>query len=166
MLKILEVANKTFETSVETNDYVPLSVVTYNRPLGAKFYRAGNFDTSLIEIAVDPESGALRGFSVISFSERFEGQMNAGRVVPGIPVTDLSRFSQSDVIDDLAPFSLGLLGNTAVVAMTDFEISDTIAVCGDLKFHLSMNTLAGLTIENLGERDVVRISEHLARMKR
>lgn len=164
MLRIVEISDQTFSVTVETDDYVPLSVVTYDKPLGAMFYRLGNFDTSLIEIAVDPESGTLRGFTVVSADRKFEGRVSAGPTVAGVPLTSLSAFAQGDIVDDPESFSLGLRDRTAIVAMNNFEISDTITACGNLKFYLYLNTLVGLTVENLSERDIVAISDHLSRI--
>ena len=164
MLRIVEISNQAFNVTVETDDYVPLSVATYDKPLGAMFYRLGNFDTSLIEIAVDPESGALRGFSVVSADRKFEGQASAGRTVTGVPLTSLSAFAQGDIVDDPESFSLGLRDRTAIVAMNNFEVSDTIAACGNLKFYLYLNKLVGLTVENLSEHDIDSISDHLSRI--
>ncbi|MEO0870794.1 MAG: hypothetical protein AAFY19_02375 [Pseudomonadota bacterium] len=164
MLKTLKISNQCFDVKVEIDDYVPLSVFTYDKPLGAMFYRLGNFDTSLIEIAVDPESGALRGFTVVSVDQRFEGQASAARLETGVPIADLSAFAHHDILDDPEPFSLGLQGNNALVTMRDFENSDTIAVCGDLKFYLHLGTLVGLAVENLSRRSVMIISDHLSRI--
>ena len=165
MLKLHRVIDQSFDLIVETDHYVPLSVYAYEGPMGANFYRIGNFATSLIEITVDPETGGLRGFSVVSFDQIFEGQISARNTVVGLPAFDLSDFHESPIRDELRPFSLGLRGNIVIVATDDFEKFDTTVSCGRLKYYFRSKILVGMSIENLEKRHVEVISSHLSRIK-
>lgn len=53
MLNIREIKPSDLAVSIEVDPYVPVTVRTFSEPLGAVFYRVGNFGTSLVEVPID-----------------------------------------------------------------------------------------------------------------
>lgn len=49
------------------DEYVPLRLRTYERPLGASYVRLGNYSTTLLEVVVDPNRNVVRGLTIISY---------------------------------------------------------------------------------------------------
>jgi hypothetical protein len=66
MLSICEIKPSDLAVSIEVDPYVPIAVRTFSAPIGAVFYRVGNFETSLVEVPIDPLSGTVRGIKLVS----------------------------------------------------------------------------------------------------
>jgi hypothetical protein len=66
--------------------YVPIAARTYTVPIGAVFYRVGNFQTSLVEVPIDPMTGLIRGLKVV-FIDRVGAVIDASKhtAIQGLP---------------------------------------------------------------------------------
>jgi hypothetical protein len=66
-LSVVEVVTIELPCLLELDEYVPLSFRTYESPLGASYVRLGNYSTTLLELAVDPNTKMLRGATVTCY---------------------------------------------------------------------------------------------------
>lgn len=75
------------QTTVTIDPYIPLIARTYEAPIGAVIWRTGNFKTSLVEIAMEPESGIVRGLKLVLGECNTPASFRLGpEVVQGLPV--------------------------------------------------------------------------------
>src|SRR5438552_3106379 len=96
------VVTGTLETAlpciVEVDPYVPLSFKTYPEVLpGARYFRIGNFETSLLEIGIDPSSLVIRKVCLVSFNKVFKHEqlreqraLEEGVGLPAVSAASLS----------------------------------------------------------------------------
>lgn len=49
---------------IEIDKYIPLQFRTFTKPLGCGFLTLGNLDTSMLELAIEPNTQAIRGVTL------------------------------------------------------------------------------------------------------
>jgi hypothetical protein len=79
---------------LEIDDYVPISFRFYEMKTGVPLYwRTGNFKTSLIEVGLNPASGAIYRITVTSFKDAImtsnSWEKSTSKIIEGIPLCDL-----------------------------------------------------------------------------
>lgn len=154
MLSIIQVKPSDLAVSVEVDPYVPIAVRTFSAPIGAVFYRVGNFETSLIEVPIDPISGTLRGIKVVSI-DRNGAKIEEGKlaVLQGLPVADQESIPQKRQ-DDQREVAVSLDGDRLVIDWSGGQKLDTKAEHGRLSFFIGGGVLLAAAIEllTIGER--------------
>jgi hypothetical protein len=87
------------EADVDVDGYVPLRFRTYREPLGVGYVRLGNYSTTLIEMAVEPETQVVRGLTVTSISDVSSWpSFDVFKVEEGLPALSTS-FEGGEVVD-------------------------------------------------------------------
>jgi hypothetical protein len=66
-LSVVEITAVQAPCKLEFDEYVPLRLRTYDRPIGANYVRLGNYSTTLLELIVEPNTKVLRGVTVTSY---------------------------------------------------------------------------------------------------
>lgn len=95
------------EMDVAVDEYVPLRFRTYRQPLGVGYVRLGDFSRTLIELAVEPETQAVRGLTVTSISE----------------VSSWPAFEVFEVEEGLPALTTSFVGGEVVDLPRDFKVS-------------------------------------------
>jgi hypothetical protein len=128
---------------LEFDEFVPLRMRSYRRPLGAGVLRLGNYSTTLLELLIEPISQVLRGVTVTS----------AGLLVPwprisvsgdteGLPVLSTD-FEGWRVVDLPIDFKVAVREREILVFWDKLEECDAVT-CGRFRFLISSARLAGL----------------------
>lgn len=148
--------------SIECDGYVPIIVEFaggFEWP--PKYWRTGDFETSLIEIGVDPRDKTICSITVTSLSSLPEKSKSEALPLedfqPGLPRADPAIWSQEQwYVDDKCEVKAVLIEDQLIVAFGDLDQPMTNSViCGQVVFLIDkMNVLRGFTIHGLTEREI------------
>lgn len=110
----------------EVDDFVPLLLKADTNPIGANFYRIGDFKTTLVEIYVHPDSLEFRGLKIVLVNSIVANlpQMNVDEV-PGIPVF-VDIFGNERIVDN--PQSLNFFIKDGRIGFVPSETSAGLKV--------------------------------------
>jgi hypothetical protein len=162
MLIIREIKPSDLVVSVEVDPYVPVAVRTFSKPIGAVFYRVGNFETSLVEVPIDPLSGTVRGIKLVSVDRvgvDFDDSTLA--VLQGLPVTSEEFIPPKRYVDDKREVTVSLAGDRLVIDWSGGQQLDTKSVLGRLSFLIGGGFLFGAVIDSLSQAEQQSLCVHL-----
>jgi hypothetical protein len=161
MLYIREIKSSNFDVNVEVDPYVPVAVRTFSAPIGAVFYRVGNFETSLVEVPIDPLSGTVRGVKVVSL-DRVGTSIDdsALQLLPGLPVVTQESIPQKRQ-DEHREVTVALDDERLVIDWSEGQQLDTKAVHGRLSFLIGGGALLGAVVESLSQAELQALFLHI-----
>ena len=150
---------------IELDPYIPIAVRTFSRPIGAVFYRVGNFKTSLVEVPIDPATGTIRGIKLISL-DRVGGAFFDAAVPTreGLPIVALEDVPETRR-DDNREVSVKLDESRFLIGWSNGRTADTRIRQGRLTFFIGENLLLGAVIEGMDESEKQKLGEHLAKIR-
>lgn len=163
-MKTLEIDSATqvdARLDIEVDPYLPIAVRTYTAPLGAVFYRVGNFETSLIEIGIDPSTRVVRGVKAVSLDR--VGKVFEWNNLPrrqGLPVVAEAALP-ADRVDDLREICANLSGSVLVLDWSQGEPPQYLVEHAELAFAVGDRGLIGAVISGLSEEQQALLKEHL-----
>jgi len=143
------------------DEYIPLRFRTFDKPLGASYLRLGNYQTSLLEIIVDPTSNVLRGATVTSF-DAYSPWAKINETVAikdGLPVL-ATEWRNGRLIDLELDFSVALRANELLVWWGNLESLSCISVFGRVRCMLMGDQLLGLWFQCLTDGEVGLLASH------
>jgi hypothetical protein len=161
MLNICKIKPSDLAVSVEVDPYVPITVRTFSAPIGAVFYRVGNFETSLVEVPIDPLSGTVRGVKVVSL-DRVGTSIDDG-VLPlfqGLPVVPQECIPEKRQ-DEHREVTIAVADGRLVIDWSGGKQLDTKAVHGRLSFLIGSGELLGAVVESLSQAEQQSLLAHL-----
>ncbi|MFQ3582058.1 MAG: hypothetical protein SNJ49_09150 [Chloracidobacterium sp.] len=162
MLIISEIKSSNLAASVEVDPYVPVTVRTFSEPIGAVFYRVGNFETSLVEVPIDPLSGTVRGIKLVSLDRvGADFDDSAFAVLQGLPITSQESIPPKRYVDDHREVTVSLAGDRLVISWSGSQQIDTKSVHGRLSFLIGSGFLLGAVIECLSQAEQQSLCVHL-----
>ncbi len=161
MLSIREIKPSNLTVSVEVDPYVPVAVRTFSSPIGAVFYRVGNFETSLVEVPIEPITGIIRGIKVVSI-DRLGATIDESKLIvfQGLPVVTQESIPRKRQ-DDQREVAVALDGDRLVIDWSGEESIDTKAVHGRLSFFIGGNTLLAAALDSLTQAERQSLLAHL-----
>lgn len=161
MLSISEIKQSELATIVEMDPYVPIAVRTFSEPIGAVFYRVGNFKTSLVELPIDPKSGTVRGVKLVIF-DRVGTSFDDSTLplVPGLPVVAQEAIPQQRQ-DEKRDILVTLSGSRLVIDWSGGQLIDKKAVLGRLGFLIGGGALLGAVVESLSQAEQHSLLAHM-----
>jgi hypothetical protein len=161
MLRITEIRQSELTVGVEVDPYIPIAARTFTAPIGAVYYRVGNFDTSLVEMPIDPNSGIVRGIKLVSFDRIGSGvrdeQLPAEQGLPVVAPESVP----TKRLDEAREFAVSLIGSRFFVDWSNGQQIDSKATLGRMTFFLGGGTLLGAAIENITETEARQLEVHL-----
>lgn len=161
MLKIIEIKQSELPVSIEIDSYVPLAVRTFTAPIGAVFYRVGNFDTSLVELPIDPNNGLVRGIKVVSFDRVGSGVSDKHLpTTEGLPVV-APEYVPTKRLDEAMEVTVSLIGNRFFVDWSNGQQAESRTKHGRMTFLLGNGLLLGAVIEEVTEKEAQQLRIHL-----
>ncbi|SKB09673.1 hypothetical protein SAMN02745166_05172 [Prosthecobacter debontii] len=161
MLYIDKIKASDLPVSVEVDPYVPIAVRTFSAPIGAVFYRVGNFDTSLVELPIDPISGAVRGIKVVCLDRVGTAiDETALSEVHGLPITAKESIPQKRQ-DDQRDVAATLIGDRLLIDWSGGQKLDTKAVHGRLSFFIGDGSLLAAAVESLTSEERQSLLPHM-----
>jgi hypothetical protein len=162
MPRVESIQTVDFQVTVEVDPYVPLAIRTYAKPLGAVFYRVGNFKTSLIELPIDPQSRLVRGLKVLSFDcvKPIGGDYEHLPQVVGLPVI-CSETMPTERIDEVKNISVSLGHRRFFIDWSERCEIELRATLDRLTFFIGNNRLLGAMVGGLSELEAEQIKEHI-----
>ena len=162
VLKIQSIQTVDFQVTVQVDPYVPLEVRTYSKPLGAVFYRVGNFKTSLVELPIDPTSNMIRGFDLVRIDRVkpfIDDQCWPTKV--GLPVVNLETVPRHGLLDEVRDISVSLVENRFVIDWSNGCEIEFKTSYGRLTFFIGRDMLLGAAVENLKAFEAEQLGERL-----
>lgn len=161
-MNIREIKPSDLLVSVEVDPYVPIAVRTFSAPIGAVFYRVGNFETSLVEMPIDPLSGTVRGVKVVSL-DRVGASIDdsALQLLQGLPVVTQESIPQKR-IDEQREVTVALADGRLVIDWSEGQQLDTKAVHDRLCFLIGGGALLGAVVESLSQAEQQALLVHMA----
>lgn len=146
--------------TIEIDEYVPLRFRSYDRLLGVNYVRLGNFNTSLLELLIDPNSSVIRGFTLTSFDKTHELRpLDRQPVRSGLPKIETEETgNRIDLRCDVS------------VAFEDYEIDvvwnqippSEIVKFGRAIFVIGENELVGIRVIDLTQEEVAILKTHFS----
>jgi len=161
MLNIREIKPSDLVVSVEVDPYVPIAVRTFSAPIGAVFYRIGNFETSLVEVPIDPLSGTVRGVKVVSLDR--VGTFIDDSALPllrGLPVVAKESIPLKRQ-DEQREVTVALDDGRLLIDWSEGQQLDTKAVHGRLTFLIGGGALLGAVVESLSQAEQQALQVHM-----
>ncbi len=161
MLGISEIKQSELAVRVEVDPYVPIAVRTFSEPMGAVFYRVGNFETSLVELPIDPTSGTVRGVKMVLFDRvgtSFDDSTLS--LVQGLPVVAQESIPQQRQ-DEKRDILVTLTGSRLVIDWSGGQRMDTKAMLGRLGFLIGGGALLGAVVESLSQTEQQSLLAHM-----
>lgn len=150
------------------DEHVPVSSRTYQGLLGAKYLRFGNFQTSLLECLLDPNSYTIRGVTLLCFDQIHE-PYEFGEILElgGLPMLDVSK-SGLDVLGNegnraevRCEISVGLASNYFEVDLFGIKNSNKKIACGRTLFFLRNEELTGIRFIDLTLDEKATLQAHI-----
>lgn len=162
MLNIREIKPSDLAVSVEVDPYVPVAVRTFSAPIGAVFYRIGNFETSLVELPIDPLSGTVRGIDVVSI-DRVGTALDdiALPLLKGLPVVAQESIPEKRYYDEKREVIVALADDRLVIDWSGGQQLDTKSVHGRLCFLIGGGALLGAVVESLSQVELQSLLAHM-----
>jgi hypothetical protein len=161
MIKISDIRPSNLPVSVEIDPYVPLAVRTFTAPIGAVFFRVGNFDTSLVEVPIDPISGLIRGIKLVSIDRVGFGVADGHLpAVEGLPVV-ASESVPTKRQDEKQEVTVSLMGNRFYLDWSNGRQIESKATHGRMTFFIGSEVLLGASIEDITESEAQQLRKHL-----
>lgn len=161
MLRITRIEQSELPVSVEVGPYLPLVVRTYTAPIGAVYYRVGNFDTSLVELPIDPNSGLVRGIKLVSLDRVGSGVCDEKLPAEqGLPVVTLESLPTKR-FDETREVTVSLIRCRFFVDWSSGQQIDLKAMHGRMTFFLGGGMLLGAAIEQITEDEARQLDAHL-----
>lgn len=161
MLKLVPYKNPTFKFMLEFDDYLPITFDTTDRAIDASFVRLGNFSTSLLELKFAPESGILRGFTVVCFNMSHKPNFSPAPVPsPGlVSRPQLKESGKPQKSEDLKKdFSIGIEDKTLEILIGATASPDQTLTFGRVQFLLAGEHLHSIRILDLSSTELASIS--------
>ena len=148
--------------SIEFDGYVPVVIrVNGEFEWPPRYWRTGDFEKSLVEVGVDPNSGALCKVTVTSvdgLSNQPISPIGMVDSVPnGLPRAVLATWPDGQTrVDEQHELTASLVGNRLTVAFGEFDQPMTNSVRCDRVIFLidESNTLRGIELHELTEGEI------------
>lgn len=166
MLQIDQVLPSELPIVIKTDRHIPIAVKTFDNPIGAVFYRTGNFRTSLIEIPIDPLSGLLRGIKIVSIDR--VGSNVSHHISPveqGLPRV-VKECIPDRILDEKQEVSVSLLDGCLFVDWSNGRQIQSKSIHKKLAFLMGGGGVLGALIDGLAEEELSHIEWHLAEAER
>jgi hypothetical protein len=162
MLNIQEAISLDVPTIVEIDPYIPIAVRTYETPIGAVFYRVGNFDTSLVEIPIDQFTGTLRGIKVVSIDRVGIGINDVDLPVSdGLPTVPTDEIPQRR-IDDRQEVAVSLVGTRFFIDFGSGRVPTMAFRHRRLTYLVAEGLLIGAVVDSLTDIERNQLITHLS----
>lgn len=174
-MKVVAVNQIVVPLSVKVDPYIPLAVKTYEGAIGAIFLRIGNFQTSLIEIPIDPKTGIVRGIKLVSFNKVSERRkLIIYNHYDGLPEVSLDEFVNGGFVSPEDDFRYGrfveyriefvvyTMSNRIIIDWSDKNVIDSEYTYRGLSFFCGDGSLLGASIE-LSDEQMSLFQEHIFR---
>ena len=150
---------------VEVDPYLPLSFKTYSEVLpGARYFRIGNFDTSLLEIGIAPSSMAIRKVSLVSFDKIVNcDQRTAAKGIQetvGLPVVCPASL-RGNRTDEHTEFGVCLCGDEFHIDWSQGKSLSAVVRFQKARFYLAERELCRITFRELSQSQVDLLGERL-----
>jgi hypothetical protein len=161
-LKIDSVAELDVDVEIEVDPYLPIVARTSTAPLGAVFFRVGNFETSLVEIDIEPSTRIIRGISAVSLD--CVGKVFALNNLPrkkGLPVVAEDALPANRV-DELRKVRASMLEGVLVLDWSDGETPQYVTEHTGLGFVVGAGVLIGAVFSELSAEQRSLLEEQLS----
>jgi len=146
---------------IEIDDYVPLRFRSYEGTLGVKYLRVGNFETSLLEFLLEPETLVIRGFTLTSFDSSHQPMsiqpLPTEDGLPAIGLISGQEFqgpSGAPRIDLREDFSVGLGEDFLEIDLGGIASASSVIKKGQVAFFIKSGRLLGLRVTELRPEQV------------
>jgi hypothetical protein len=154
---------------VEVDPYLPLSFKTYSEALpGTRYFRIGNFNTSLLEIGIEPSSMLIRKVTLVSFDKTVKHEdlevNDILRKTEGLPVVSSASLS-GDRTDEPTEFTVCLYDNSFCIDWSRGKPLSNMVRFRAASFYLAEHELCRITFAELDQCQLDLLSEHLGRVK-
>lgn len=151
--------------TIEVDPYVPLSFRTYADVLaGPKYYRLGNFQTSLLEIVVDPDSSLVRGLCLVSCDHLAPAnkpiELHATRVEWGLPMVR-SGFLRENRRDFRRELNVALTKDIFVIDWGCDDVADLSIRHDRISFYIVDSKLCRIAFSHLTKEEVATLKRYL-----
>lgn len=161
MLRITEIRPSELTVGVEVDPYIPIAARTFTAPIGAAYYRVGNFDTSLVELPIDIDSGIVRGIKIVSLDRLGSGVRDEQLPTEqGLPVVALESVPWKR-LDEAREVTVSLIGSRFFVDWSNGQQIESRATLGRMTFFLGGGALLGAAIENITDTEARQLEVHL-----
>ena len=161
-VEILRVISNTTadQCAVETNGYTPLIVeFENNRTSSPIYWRAGNYDTSLIGIGLNPNTGCFSSISLLMFDSMNESLSTSVPLIVErcMPVFDIFEWPNSGYLDSENDFLVSRNGKSIRFVFSEQLImhkvfsNDNVDCCVDEQGELIWIQVSGLDKKTLNE---------------
>lgn len=152
----------------EVDEYVPITFRTYSGLLGAKYLRIGNFETTLLELLLDPHSYTIRGVTLLSFDKThvphksFELPETIGLPVLDAQGSGLIDFSDKQHAEIGCKFSVGLVSDFFEIDLFGISSADSAIRCDRTYFLLRGKSLVGIRFTKLNSQETSLLENHIS----
>jgi hypothetical protein len=130
-------------------------------------------NASLLTVTIDEDTGRIKRVVVVlpgrqdlrpaaTLAGRLESYATV-RLVAGLPIVDQSVFSDSNLVEEGAGFTLAQVGKTIYMILHEEVTPDRCVRCERFGFFISHDLLCGFAFFDLTDREVEVITDFVAR---
>lgn len=147
--------NDEIKTAINFDKHVPFSLTTWNKLLGAKYLRLGDFEDNLLEIMLDPISFVMRGLTLVCFNKIHQPKnLSVFSEEVGLPVLDLTKsglekLHEASRADVRCQFTIGMGPNFVELDLFGIAYSDAVVRRDRVEFYSRNKALVGVRIISL-----------------
>lgn len=133
---------------LECDEYVPLRLRTYDRPIGARYIRLGNYSTTLLELILHPDDLVVRGVTITCFDKISPWpEIQVERSECGLPIL-AARFDNHAHLDIHKDFQVSVRHNVIMTWWGNAHAYDVLTF-SNADYLIEHGQLAGLRFRNL-----------------
>lgn len=154
----------------EGDDFVPLKFsfpdTIHALPL---YWRTGDFKRQLLEIGLEPNSGAICKITVTGIGELSDTAdvipAESTSIATGVPICDISRWDAEATEyadrfrDEVRPFTVFLRSHNVMIAFGSSVSAERVCSVGSVEFGLRDDVLSYISFSDLSSQSIERILE-------
>jgi hypothetical protein len=147
--------------AIQFDEFVPLQFQSFDEPLGCGYLRLGNYSTSLLELAVAPNSQVLRGLTVTSYDDLTDWpsfEVVSTRV--GLPIIHTS-FEGWRVVDLDQQFYVSTRSGEILVFWEELSECEVITFGERVQFLVQGGSLCGIKMIGLTQDETRLFASHV-----
>ncbi len=131
------------DVNIEFGEYVPFKFQFADTgSIPHCYWRAGDMDSSLIEVGINIDTGAITGVTVLlcgNIRREFPNLSGADRSCDGVPIIAIDGWPENRYLDETLPFTVFADASRVLILFSESSIAVRSIISGEITFGVSHN---------------------------